>query len=53
MSEKHSPGEGRGEGQWSEGHGPASLGNLHVGAKFSETSFPHFKTYFMHIKCNL
>ena len=33
-----------GSGQWSEGHGPPSLGNL--GAKFSETSFHHFKTSF-------
>ena len=24
-----------------------------MGSKFSETSFPHFKTYFMQIKCNL
>ena len=30
-------------GKGSEGHGLPSLGNL--GAKFSETSFPHFKTY--------
>ena len=32
----------------SEEHGPTSLGNL--GGKSSETSFPHFKTYFMQIK---
>ena len=31
---------------------PPSLGNL--GAKFSETSFPHFKTYFTQIgRCYL
>ena len=30
-------------GKGSEGHGLPSLGNL--GAKFSETSFPQFKTY--------
>ena len=30
--------------KWSEGHGP-TLG----GAKFFETSFPHFKTYFIQI----
>ena len=33
-----------GGGQWSEGHGPPLLGNF--GVKFSETSFPHFRTYF-------
>ena len=48
-----------GGGQWSEGHGPPLLGNF--GAKFSETSFPHFRTYFYanqpllsldnHLKC--
>ena len=35
-----------GRGKWSEGHGP-TLG----GAKFFETSFPHFKTYFIQIGC--
>jgi len=34
--------EGRGGGYWSEGHSPTPLG----GAKFFETSFPHFKTSF-------
>ena len=29
---------------------PPLVGNL--GAKFSETSFPHFKTYFMQIGCS-
>ena len=33
-----------GRGKWSEGHGH-TLG----GAKFFETSFPHFKTYFIQI----
>ena len=35
------PREGGGRGWWSEGHGP-TLG----GAKFFETSFPHFNTFF-------
>ena len=35
-----------GWGQWGEGHQMASISLGNLGAKFSETSFLHFLTYF-------
>ena len=47
-SEAHFPGgRGGGGGNGLRDMAPPSRGNL--GAKFSETSFPHFKTYFTQI----
>ena len=46
-SEEHFPGGWGGGGHGLMDMAPPSRGNL--GAKFSETSFPHFKTYFTQI----